>query len=292
MDGTIVLSGGNDRRVKVLNRADGAEIRNLNVHTGPVIGVGFMGANGFYSLGEDATLSRWNRTTYDVVERYEYPAKPTAATLIGNELYVATSDPVATWVYNMDGLLLRWLEHPPSEGKITQYLVDPTGKYIITGRETGKKIVKLTFMGFDAGEEEKISRFSSWQFWETGRGIFRGSLAHSHPMNDAQVSDDGLRIFSQDPKRTMLWTFGAGSMVEAERLMETGYFIAPRFTGMDFTADNSILATRVGVSIFMLTPQQLAGKTLTLPAVPLPSRPKGPAWRPATAKRGSGTWPI
>ena len=291
LDGDTVLSGGKDKRLKAFNRSTGKETQNKAVHTGPVIGVGYLSANGFYSLGEDSTLVRWSKTDYQPVERYDYPSKPTAATFTGGQLYVATDDPVSTWVYNSDGLLLRWLEHPPAEGKITHYLVDPSGQYLITGRITGKKTVKLKIMGEDMGSEERISPFSSFQFWETGRGIFRGSLAHSHPLSGAHVSATGNTIFTQDPKRTMSWRFGDDAATTATRLMETGYFIAPRFAGMDFTADSSILATRVGVSIFMYdTVHNLLWKTLHTPGGPIALSPAGT--RMATSDVKTRLWDL
>jgi WD40 repeat protein len=279
LDSTQVLSGGADNVVMVFNRPDGSRVRpsGLLVHTKPVTAVGYLGADGFYSAGEDQTLTRWRKSDLEVIDRYEYPAAVTAAQVIGEQLYVATNNPVSTWIYNKDGLLLRWLDHPPAEGKIVHYLVDPSGQYVVTGRTTGRKTVGVSFMGMDIGEEEKISEFSSFQFWEVGRGIFRGSLAHSFPMSAAHISDDGKTVFTQDPKRTMKWTPGTNRVdMNAVRLMETGYFIDPKFEGMDFTEDSSKLATRVGVSIFMYdTAHDLLWKTLHTPASAFAISPQG-----------------
>jgi WD40 repeat protein len=279
LDSTQVLSGGADNVVMVFNRTDGSRVRpsGLLVHTKPVTAVGYLGTDGFYSAGEDQTLTRWRKSDLEVIDRYEYPAAVTAAQVIGEQLYVATSDPVSTWIYNKDGLLLRWLDHPPAEGKIVRYLVDPSGQYVVTGRTTGRKTVGVQFMGMDIGKEEKISQFSSFQFWEVGRGIFRGSLAHSYPMSGAHISDDGKTVFTQDPKRTMKWTPGTNRVdMNSVRLMETGYFIAPKFEGMDFTEDSSKLATRVGVSIFMYdTAHDLLWKTLHTPASAFAISPQG-----------------
>ncbi len=294
LDGTQVLSGGADNVVMVFNRADGSRVRpnGLLVHTKPVTAVGYLGTDGFYSAGDDQTLTLWRKSDLEVIDRYEYPAAVTAAKVIGDQLYVATNDPVSTWIYNKDGLLLRWLEHPPAEGKIIHYLLDPSGQYVVTGRTTGRKTVGVAFMGIEIGEEEKISEFSSFQFWEVGRGIFRGSLAHSFPMSAAHLSGDGKTVFTQDPKRTMKWTPGMNRVdMDAVRLMETGYFIAPKFEGMDFTQDSSKLATRVGVSIFMYdTANDLLWKTLPPPGFRLCRLPEGRGWSRRTRRCGCGIW--
>ncbi|NUN95019.1 MAG: WD40 repeat domain-containing protein [Candidatus Omnitrophica bacterium] len=279
VDSTWVLSGGQDERAKVLQRSDGALLRSILTHTGPIVAVGFLGANAFYTVSRDQTASLWRRSDFQILERFEYPVPPSAAEVIGSELYVATENPVATWVYNTDGLLLRWLEHPPNAGVIVKMLVDPTGKYLLTGRRTtlSQQVVSGGIPGLSE-TEERPSPFSSFQFWETGRGIFRGWLAHSHPLENASVSADALKVFTQDQKRTIKWSFDVSEVTtEARSLLETGYFLDHSFAGMDFTADSSILATRVGVSIYLYnTFQDLLWKTLHTPgAGPFAISPSG-----------------
>ena len=290
LDADSVLSGSADTRARILNRATGAVLKNIGGHTRDVLGVGYFDGTTIYTLSKDRTLARWNKSKGDIIDRYEYNAEPTTAITIGGQLYVATKGPNLTWVYNSSGLLLRQIEHPPDEGVITHYMMDPNG-LLLTGRKTGKKTIKLKFMGMDAGEKEVISPFSSFQFWETGRGIFRGSLAHSFPLSDAHATDDGSRVYTQDAKRTMAWIFGPNTMTSATRLMETGYFIAPRFESMSFTADSSILATRVGPSIFMYdTAHNLLWKSLHTPGGPLAISPLGT--RMATADTKVRLWDL
>ena len=262
IDNDYVLSGGEDKRVKVLAIANGSVQKSILTHTKPIVGVGFMSANSFFSVSQDKTATFWRKSDFEVIDRYEFNSVPTLSAFIGGQLYIAMDSPVCTYIYNSDGLLLRWLEHPPSEGKIAKYLIDPSGNYIITGRSQTTKMVESMF-----GESEKSSTFSSFQFWETNRGIFRGSLAHSFPLTDAHATADATKIFTQDSKRTMVWNFAPDPAKQTfKRLMETGYFIAPSFAGMDFTADDGILATRVGISIYTYKPvEDILWKTVHFP---------------------------
>ncbi|MBE7558952.1 hypothetical protein HS125_08380 [bacterium] len=288
VDVDTILSGGDDHRVKVIKRSDGTVLKTIVAHTEAIQSVGWMGASKFFILGGDNSLSFWRKSDLEIIDRYDYPAETSHAEYIGDQLYVGTNEPVATWVYNSDGLLLRWLEHPPSEGKVKKYLIDPSGKYILTGRASSKVVVETFF-----GAVEKVSKFSSFQFWEVGRGIFRGSLAHSFPLGTAFTSADGGKIFTQDPKRTMSWSFDVASgTTEGRVLLETGYFIAPAFAGLDFTADTRILATRVDVSIYMFdTFTNLLWKTLHTPgAGPFAISPDGS--RMATSDFRTRLWDL
>jgi len=269
VDVDTVLSGGDDWRVKVLQRSDGTVLKSILTHTAPIVAVGYLGTSSFYTVSEDQTATFWNKTNYQVLTRYEYPVTPTSAEVIGSEFFVSTMNPVATWVYNFDGLLLRWLDHPPDQGVVGKYLIDPSGKYLLTGRKCMLKETAVSGAFGDLGAtEQKPSPFSSFQFWEVGRGIYRGSLAHSYALTNAHVADDTTRIITQDSKRTMKWTFAGEDVTSASstRLMETGYFLNYDFSGLDFNADSSILATRVGISIYLYnTVNDLLWKTMHTP---------------------------
>ena len=258
-----VLSGGEDRRIKALQVSNGTETHVIDIHSGPIVAVGFMGywRDKIFTVSEDKTAYILRKSDYEAISDFAYPAVPTSAAYVVDRLYVSTDDPVATWVYNEDGLLLSWLPHPPSEGRVSKILVDPSNQFLITGRSTTVKTVET-----EIGEMEIISPFSSFQFWEKGRSIYRGSLAHSFPLSDAHVTADASEIFTQDPKRTYAWSFGVDSAT-GTRLMETGYFITPRFAGMDFTGDSGTMATRVDTSIYLFdTINHLLWKTLHVPA--------------------------
>lgn len=271
-----ILSGGDDHWVKVLNRSDGSLVKGLEAHAKPILSVGFLGSfrnvDAFFSLGADKQLTLWDNTTFHVIERYEYQAPPTAASFENGKLYVSTTQPVATWIYNSDGLLLRWLDHHPDQGGVKKHLTDPSGQYLLTGRERGK-----TQIGTQKAVVEFDTYFSSFQFWEIGRGVYRGSLAHSYSLDDAHVTEDGRQMFTQDAKRTMSWFFDASSTsASSEHVFETGYFINPSFAGMDFTANSQILATCVLSSIFMYdTFHDLLWKTLHTPAQSFAISPSG-----------------
>lgn len=263
LDSSLVISGGKDNRAKVFNIVSGQIVKNILSHTKPVISVGFVGTTAFYTISEDQTFVFWNKSNYDVVERYEFDSKPTVAENIGGYIYVSTIDPVSTWVYNSDRLLLRWLEHPPNNGEIVKYLIDPSGKYILTGRRSSAKTEETMF-----GSSTSLNKFSSYQFWEVGRGIYRGSLAHSFPMADAHVTNDASKIFTQCEKRTKEWIFDVAdsTIIQEKQIMETGYFLNKFFKTMDFKEDSSLFATRVDVSIYMYdTINELLWKTLHVP---------------------------
>ena len=262
LDNMYVISGGKDKRAKFLVRANGDLLKNILTHTRPIVGVGFLGPDGFFIASGDKTVSFWRRSDLEILDRYEFGSVPTVSAVMGGQLYIGMENPASTYVFNSDHLLLRWLEHPPSRGRITRLLIDPSGNYILTGR--GPRVSEVEdFLGMQG---RKIETFSAFQFWETGRAIFRGSLAHSFPLIDAHPSHDAGKIYSQDHKRTIVWEFADSIDVSEKRLMETGYFIDPHFDGMDATQDDSILATRVGVSIYMYdTAQDILWKTLHNP---------------------------
>ncbi len=266
IDSSRVLSGGQDSRAKVLQKSDGTVLRTIAAHLGPLAAVGFYGSNAIFLASEDQTTSLWNKETYQIIERYEHGVTPTTAKVIDNELYIGTTAPNAAWVYNTDGLLLRWLEIKPTDGGIASFLIDPSGKFLLTGRKT---MVTQEESPIDGSIIEKTTPFGSIQFWEKGRGIFRGSLAHSYPLTAAHAAKDGKRLFTQDSKRIIEWNYGVNDVTtEAVNLMETGYFVNYAFSGMDFNADSSILATRVDYSIYLFgTEQHLLWRTLHTPGI-------------------------
>ena len=260
MDAEFVVSGGfvespvRGWATLVRNRADGTAERTLHLHTGPVVGVGFTRAtdemhqshNVIYSVGTDSTAVFLSRDTFAILKRIEFPASPTAAYTANQMLYITTSSPPATWVFNEDALLLRWIEHPPGAGSIATLLVDPSAKYLLTGRSGG--------MG-------------SFQFWEQGRGLYRDSIAHSFPLQDAKIIGNN-RVVTESDKRIIDWRFTREDQVtESRRLMETGYFVPSSFSKLDLSWDGSLLASRVNQSIFLYQPEEdLLWKTLQVPS--------------------------
>ncbi len=264
IDGTRVMSGGQDTHVKILQRSDGTVIKTIAAHLGPIVSAGFFGSNAIFIASEDQTTSLWRKDTYTIIERYEYGVTPTTAAVVDNELYIGTTGPNAAWIYNTDGLLLRWLEIMPSDGAIATFLADPSGKFVLTGRKT---ILSQVESPIDGSMVEKTSPFGSYQFWEKGRGIFRGSLAHSYPLTAAHAAPDGKRMFTQDSKRIIEWNYGVDDVTtESQNLLETGYFVNYSFAGMDFNADSSLLATRVDLSIYLFgTQNHLLWRTLHTP---------------------------
>ena len=290
LDADYVLVGSGDSRMRILRRSDGETVRQIFSHTKPIVSVGFLTTNSFFIVSEDRTVSFWRKSDFEILDRYEFLNTPVLAEVIKGQLYLVMENPASTYIYNTDGLLLRWLEHPPTIGVITSLLIDPSNKYVITGRGP-KTFESELFMG---GTVSSTESFCSYQFWEAGQGIFRGSLAHSFPITDAVATPDAGKIYTQDAKRTMLWKFDADpTIVAGKRLMETGYFIKPSFAGMDATGDVGILATRVGVSIYMYdTVNDLLWKTLHNPGGEGPFAISPNGRRMATADRKTRLWDL
>ncbi len=264
IDSSRILSGGEDTHAKILQRSDGTVLKTIAAHLGPLSAVGFFGTSALFLASEDQTTSLWNKNTYQIIDRYEHGVTPITASVLNNELYIGTTKPNAVWVYNTDGLLLRWLEIKPADGGIAKFLLDPSNNYLLTGRKT---IISIEESPIDGSVIEKTSPFSSFQFWEKGRGIFRGSLAHSYPLTAAHAAPDGKRMYTQDSKRIIEWNYGVNdATTESVNLLETGYFVNYNFSGMDFSYDSSILATRVDLSIYLFgTAKRLLWKTLHTP---------------------------
>ena len=280
MDGELVVSGGDDWVTRVRNRVDGSAARTLHLHTGPVVGVGFTRITDaehnqhavIYTVGSDRTAVFSGRQDFGVLRRLEFPSEPSSAGTGGGYLFITTNSPPATWMYNEDGLLLRWIENPPGAGAIETVQLDPTGKYLLTGRRDG--------MG-------------SFQFWELGRGLYRDSIAHSFPLQDAKIIGND-RVVTECDKRIMDWRFSTEAQVtESRRLLETGYFVPSSFSKMDLSWDGKLLAARVNQSIFLYQPEpDLLWKTLHVPQAQGPYALSPNGLRLAEAYKETRLWEL
>ncbi len=248
LDADSVLTGGADKRVTLLKRTDGTLTMNYPGFSHPLVAVGYMGTM-TYALGEDKRLVTWMKATEDDnLWEYFFPAVPSALTYQNSRLYVATetNGACATWEYDQNGLLLRWLEHPPTQGQISCLRVTPDNQYLITGRRS------TTFeMSTPQGKKPVLSDFHSCQFWHLGRGAYSGSLAHSYSLSDARISQDGSMLFTQSRKRVMKASHAPATAEQG--FLETGYFVPYDFAGLE-TSDDSpgYLAARVDESVYIM----------------------------------------
>ncbi len=247
LDADSVLTGGADKRVTLLKRTDGTLSVNYPGFSHPLVAVGYMGTM-TYALGEDKRLVTWKKGTEDdELWEYFFPAVPSALTYQNNRLYVATetNGACATWEYDQNGLLLRWLEHPPTQGQISCLRVTPDNQYLISGRRSTTFEVSTL-----QGKKPVLSDFHSCQFWHLGRGAYSGSLAHSYSLTDARISQDGSMLFTQSRKRIMKASHAPAS---EQGSLETGYFVPYDFAGLESSDDTpGYLATRVDESVYIM----------------------------------------
>lgn len=247
LDDNVVLSGGDDARAFASSTINGAQLHSFTFISEPVLSVGFWNADVYFILSADRTLTQVRASDYEVLRRFEYDLPLTHAETIGNEVYVASTQPAGAFVYNQEGLLLRWLDLSPGGGVVSLAL-DPTQTLLLTGRKGSS---------------------SSFQFWEAGRGLFRGDLEHSFPLGAAFADSDGQRIYTQSAKRTAL--FDATGAVPTNRpLLETGYFLPYDFKGFDVSEASNLFATNFGTNSILVfnSATNLLYRTLQNPEVP------------------------
>src|SRR5262245_50855594 len=62
-DGSRIISGSNDKTVKLWDGASGALLRTFYGHAGPVTSVGVSGGSHIISGGADKTIRQWDAAT-------------------------------------------------------------------------------------------------------------------------------------------------------------------------------------------------------------------------------------
>lgn len=249
-----IMSGGEDRRLSLLQRTTGSEQRTYVAFARPPVDCWFD-AGQMVVLSGDKRLARWDTGTEDdnLLELF-FPSLPTSLTFHGGRMYVGTTNngANAVWVYDANGLLIRWMDVPPAMGTISALAVTPDGKHVLTGRASA--IVEVE--NEQTGEsEEKLSTFHSAQFWDLNRGSYSGSLAHSYSLNDARVTDDGSLIFTQSARRIYRWQArtSRANILDDNKFLETGYFAPYDFDNLELSgAASGLVATRVRDSIYIM----------------------------------------
>ncbi len=253
VDGTHVMSGGKDRKIQLMARTDGAVQMSHSAFARPPVNCRFDG-NQMLVLSGDKRLARWDKGTEDGnLREFFFPAEPTALTLHGGQTYVATANngANAVWIYDANGLLVRWLEVSPAAGIIASLAVTPNGEHLLSGRASA--IIEVETK--DGEVEEKLSAFHSTQFWHINRGSYSGSLAHSYSLNDAKISADGSLLFTQSARRIYRWGMetGRGKVLSGTRFLETGYFAPYDFECLRMSGGQAgLIGTRVRSSIYLM----------------------------------------
>lgn len=264
LDATSVLSGGEDATLALLNGADGRVVHSLtSLHSAPVVAVGFGSTSDaankalpvLYSVSQDKSAVVLKRADAAILQQYTLPETPTAAMMVGGELQVATKNPPCLWVYDSkSGSLLRMFEIAPQEGEIARILAEPTGKYFLTGRRSSLSRDSVNFgltTNHLAASDEVFTPSGSFQFWESSRGLYRDSVAHTKPLVDMRVVGND-RLFTQCEKRTFQWNFDPLKQVtSSQRILESAYFSKPVYSGLDVTGDGELLAIRLMKSIYL-----------------------------------------
>jgi len=254
-----VISGGEDRRLLLLNRNNGNQQMAYSAFAKPPVAACFQGTQTVVLSG-DKRLARWDTGTEatNLVEYY-FPYQPTALSLPSDgSMLVATANNGgnAIWIYNSGGLLTHWLDVPPAQGTITALAVTPNGGHILTGR--GSTIVTIET---EMGTESKTSDFHSCQFWDKNRGSYAGSLGHSYSLNDARMNADGSLIFTQSARRIYRWGVSENGVASETKFLETGYFTPYDFANLELNSGIGedglpLLGTRVQSSIYLMHPEE------------------------------------
>jgi WD40 repeat protein len=251
MDNDSILTAGADRFALLLDRATGDVTATYSAFAKQPVAVALQGGL-MTVLSEDKRMARWAKGSQDDgLLEFFFPSTPTAMTFHNGNTYVATqaNGSNAIWVYDANGLLLRWLSTPPDRGGIGALAVTPDGVHIITGRQT----VIVEQETEEGSTIEVPSEFHSCQFWHLSRGSYGGSLAHNYSLNDARISADGSMLFTQSDRRVFRWSFQKRGAISGTKFLETGYFVPYSFAGLTMSgADSNYVATRVRSSIYIM----------------------------------------
>ncbi|NJO39172.1 MAG: protein kinase [Cyanobacteria bacterium CRU_2_1] len=181
-DGRYVLSGSDDRTIKLWEVATGKCLRTFKGHRERVFAVVFSpDRQHILSASDDQSIRLWSIATGGVVRTLDGHQRLTSIALSPNGQFVLAGDsPVRMWDI-MSGQVVRTFEGHESEVKAVAF--SPDGRSILSGADD--------------------SRLKLWDI-ATGRCL-RTFEGHESGIHSIAVSQDGRYVLSTDGSVMKLW---------------------------------------------------------------------------------------
>ncbi|GAP98886.1 WD40 repeat domain-containing protein [Leptolyngbya sp. NIES-2104] len=234
LDGQTVISGSEDRTIKVWNIETGTILNTLSGHTDVVRSLALTADRTLISGSGDRTIKLWNLQTNQLIQTLDHGSPVWSIATYGDRLFSVGEDgTLKIWSLSSQTVLQSIRAH---ENRIFSVVISPDGKTIATAgldrtiklwnAQTGEAIRTLTghndavrALAFSPDGQSLMS--ASWDQtvkqwnWQTGELVhtFEG---HTARVVSIAVSPDGQRLVSGSIDNTVrMWS------IQERKLLQT-----------------------------------------------------------------------
>ncbi len=205
-DGTLILSGSDDGKLKLWQASTGRLIRTLRGHERNFAGVASVvfSPNGNWALsgGSDTAVKLWDVATGEFIQGFYGHTKAVTAVAFapdGKRIASASFDnTVVVWDAVKGGRLFAFKGHV---GAVTAVAFSPDGTRILSG----------------AGTQLYPRRAdNSAKLWDTTTGRIIQTFRHADELASVSISPDGTRVLTGSNDKTMkLWDAASGRLLHS-----------------------------------------------------------------------------
>jgi murein L,D-transpeptidase YafK len=233
-DGRQILSGGEDKMLRLWDVATGQNVRTMEGHTGEILAVAFSPASPHVlSAGKDKTVKLWDIETGLLLKTFEGHADEVLSAAIsadGRFVLSGSKDKTVKLWDTGTGQLLKTYEGHTDE--VTAAALSADGRQALSGSkdrtvklwdvETGQLL--KTFEGHSEGvlsvafpggsKALSGSQDRTLKLWDLASGAAVKTLeGHADSVTSAAVSRDGRQVLSGSKDKTLkVWDTGNGQL--------------------------------------------------------------------------------